>query len=97
VWRKKVLLTKFGDRLGGDRTERGTVRFLAVAKAADGPLECRAEIVFCGAPHLLSRGECDGKPVLGFDANGPGAWIGRAPRMVVAGGDPAVHRPLAAP
>jgi hypothetical protein len=60
VWRQRVLLTKFGDRLGGDRAERGTVRFLAVAKAADGPLECRDEIVFDAAPHLLSRGACDG-------------------------------------
>ena len=76
--------------------ERGTVRSLAVAKAADGPLECRAEIVFDGAPHLLSRGGCDGKPEPGPDANGPCAWIGRAPRMVMAGGDPAIHRPLAA-
>ena len=60
MWKQKVLLTKFGDRPGGGRMERGTVRFLAVAKAADGPLECRAEIVFDGAPHLLSRGGCDG-------------------------------------
>src|SRR5690348_5131638 len=76
--------------------ERGAVRFLAVAKAADGPLECFAEVVFDGAPHLLSRGGCDGKPVLRSDAKGPCAWTGRAPRMVVAGGDPAVLRPLAA-
>ena len=96
VWRQKVLLTKFGDRSGGDRMERETVRFLAVAKAADGPLECRAEIVFDGVPHLLSRGGCDGKPVPGSDANGPCARTGRAPRMVLAGGDPAIHRPLAA-
>ncbi len=60
AWRQKVLLTKFGDRSGGYRMERGTVRFLAVAKAADGPLECRAEIVFDGAPHLLSRGDATG-------------------------------------
>jgi hypothetical protein len=60
VWRQKVLLTKFGDRFGGNRMERGTARFLAVAKAADGSLECRGEIVFDAAPHLLSRGECDG-------------------------------------
>ena len=60
MWKQKVLLTKFGDRPGRDRMERGTVRFLAVAKAADGPLECRDEIVFDAAPHLLSRGGCDG-------------------------------------
>jgi hypothetical protein len=60
VWRPKVLLTKFGDRESGDRAERGTVRFLAVAKAADGPLECRDGVVFDAAPHLLSRGACDG-------------------------------------
>src|SRR4029077_3664101 len=48
--------------------------------------------------HTLSReGAGDGKPVLGSDANGPCAWSGRAPRMVVAGGDPAIHRPLAVP
>jgi len=44
--------------MSGDRTERGTGRFLAVAKAADGPLECHGEIVFDEAPHLLSRGGC---------------------------------------
>jgi hypothetical protein len=36
--------------------ERGAVRFLAVAKAADGPLECVVEVVFDGAPLLSSRG-----------------------------------------
>src|SRR3954469_9974993 len=90
-------LTKFAIRESGERMERGIVRFLTVAKAADGSLECVAEVVFGGAPHLLSRGGRDGKPMLGSDANGPCAWTRRAPRMVVAGGDPAVHRPLAVP
>src|SRR3954469_11874426 len=90
-------LTKFAIRESGERMERGIVRFLTVAKAADGSLECVAEVVFGGAPHLLSRGGRDGKPVPGSDANGPCAWTRRAPRMVVAGGDPAVHRPLAVP
>src|SRR5260370_24536594 len=55
------------------------------------------EVVFAGIPHPLSRGDCRRETVLGSDANGPCAWIGRAPRMVVAGGDPAFHWPFAAP
>src|SRR6201989_3560836 len=47
--------------------------------------------------HTSSReGAADGKPVRGFDANGPCAWSGRTPRMVVASGDLAVHWSLAA-
>jgi len=93
-----VFLTKSDVRESGEhRAERGTVRFLAVAKAADGPLECLAEVVFDEMPHPLSRGDDDGKPVLGFDAKGPCAWTGRAPRMVVASGELAIHRPLAVP
>src|SRR5215472_363903 len=47
---------------------------------------------------LPSReGSADGKPVLGSDANDPCAWNGRAPKMVVMGGDPVVHWPFAAP
>jgi hypothetical protein len=34
-----VALTKFGIAISEHRMERGTVRTLAVAKAADGPLE----------------------------------------------------------
>jgi hypothetical protein len=57
--RHKVPLTKFGGvrESGKHRTERGTARCLAVAKAADGPLECSVEVVFDGIPHPLSRGE----------------------------------------
>src|SRR5690349_21813112 len=95
---RMISLTKFGVRESEKhRMERGTVRFLAVAKAADGPLECLAEVVFDEVPRPFSRGDDDGKPVLGFDAKGPCAWTGRAPRMVVASGDLAIHRPLAVP
>jgi len=57
--RQMVLLTKLGCSAmsGKGRAERGAVRCLAVAKAADGPLECLAEIVFDEAPPPLSRGE----------------------------------------
>jgi hypothetical protein len=58
-----VGLTKFGDGDSRNRMERGTARFLAVARAADGSLECFAGVVFDRAPLLLSRGGSDGKPV----------------------------------
>jgi hypothetical protein len=55
-----VLLTKLGvDAIartsGGVEGPQGC---LAVAKAADGPLECFDEVVFDETPHLLSRGGC---------------------------------------
>src|SRR5205085_5082082 len=53
---RMLLLTKFGDRESGHRTERGTARFLAVAKAADGPLEYFANSSSRGTAPPLERG-----------------------------------------
>src|SRR5436309_11585414 len=81
---------------GKGRAERGIVRCLAVAKAADGPLECFAKSSSTRRRTPSREGAADGKLVLGSDANGPCAWSERAPQMVVASGDLAVHWPLAA-
>jgi hypothetical protein len=98
IGRRIIFLTKLGVREGGaHRAERGAARSLAVAKAADGPLECLARSSFARRRTPSRGGAADGKPVLGFDAKGPCAWTGRAPRMMVAGGEPAIHRPLRGP
>src|SRR5262245_37578596 len=92
-----VALTKFGARderiIGWREGPQGSSRWrkllmdLGRAPAKSSSTERRTS---------SREGVADGKPVPGSDANGPCAWNGRAPRMVTAGGDPAIHRPLAA-